>query len=178
LVPFSRRHFLSLSLGTGLLASLGIACQRPARDVLDQPGQQQTLAAYLDTLIPADETPSATQLGVSEKILSRAATDSDYLRLIKRGCDWLDAQAKQSGAAHFAALSEDQRERVINLAAEGEGGPWIEMFFDQTLADAFSHYYADPRSWRALDYAGPPQPRGFADYTQAPVRKVHGSNRF
>jgi hypothetical protein len=177
-VPFSRRHFLSLSLGTGLLASLGIACQKPARDVLGKPGQQQTLAAYLDTLIPADETPSATQLGVGEKFLSQAETDSNYLRLIKTGCDWLDVQAKQAGAAHFAALSEEQRERLINLAAAGEGGPWVEMFFDRTLADAFSHYYADPRSWRALDYPGPPQPRGFTDYTQAPVRKAHGSNRF
>jgi len=177
-VPFSRRHFLSLSLGTGLLASLSLACQKPARDVLGKPGQQQTLAAYLDTLIPADETPSATQLGVDEKLLAEAETDSAYLRLIRTGCEWLEEQAKQAGAAHFAALNEEQRERVVNLAAAGEGGPWVEMFFDRTLADAFSHYYADPRSWRALDYAGPPQPRGFADYTQAPVRKVHGASRF
>jgi len=177
-VPFSRRHFLSLSLGTGLWASLGVACQRSTRDVLGKPGQQQTLAAYLDTLIPADETPSATQLGVTEKILSQAATDSDYLRLLNKACDWLEAQAQQSGAAHFAALSEDQREQVIHLAAAGEGGPLVEMFFDQTLAAAFSYYYADPRSWPALDYAGPPQPRGFMDYTQAPISKVHGSSGF
>ena len=177
-MSLSRRQFFSLTLGTGLWASLGTACRRSAQDVLGQPGRQQTLEAYLDTLIPADDTPSATQLGVSEKILSRAATDSDYLRLLKRGCDWLDTQAKESGAAHFAALSEDQRERLIHLAAEGEGGPWVEMFFDQTLADAFSHYYADPRSWRSLDYPGPPQPRGFLDYTQAPTRKGQGSSGF
>lgn len=37
-----------------------------------------TLVAWLDTLIPADETPSATQLGVDRMMLARERKDPDY----------------------------------------------------------------------------------------------------
>lgn len=37
-----------------------------------------TLVAWLDSLIPADETPSATQLGVDRMMLARERKDPDY----------------------------------------------------------------------------------------------------
>lgn len=168
---FSRRRFLGFSLGAGLLTGVGLVFKKLFWPTPATTPEFQTLAAYLDTLIPADETPSATQLRITERLVAQAETDSGYQRLITKGCAWLDAQARQQGAAHFAALGEAQRERVINLAASGEAGLLAVMFFDRTRADAFSHYYAHPQSWRALDYAGPPQPQGFMNYTQAPSRR-------
>lgn len=168
---FSRRHFLGFSLTAGLLSGAGLLLKKFFWSAPTKTPEFQTLAAYLDTLIPADETPSATQVGVTERLIAETETDSGYQRLITKGCEWLDAQARRQGTAHFAALNESQRERVISLAATGEGGLLAVMFFDRTRASAFSHYYAHPQSWRALDYAGPPQPRGFMNYTQAPSRR-------
>jgi len=170
-VFFSRRRFLSFSLGTGLLTGTGFLFKKLFWSPSTTTPEFQTLAAYLDILIPADEAPSATQLGVTEHLIAEAANDSGYQRLISKGCTWLDAQAQQQGAAHFAALSEAQRERIVSLAAAGEGGLLAVMFFDRIRESAFSHYYAHPQSWRALDYDGPPQPRGFMNYTQAPSRR-------
>ncbi|MGH7960687.1 MAG: gluconate 2-dehydrogenase subunit 3 family protein [Candidatus Binatia bacterium] len=173
-MPFSRRRFLRVSLGTGLWASLGVGCAG-GKDTTPSSAAKsdhwQTLTAYLDTLIPADESPSATQLGVTAHLISRTEADSGYRQLLTNGCDALDAQARQYGVAHFAALSEPQREEVISLAAAGKAGLWAHMFFDRTQADAFSYYYAQPQSWHALEYAGPPQPRGFMDYAQPPTRR-------
>jgi hypothetical protein len=171
-MSFSRRRFLSLSLSTGLVASLGVNCKSISGRTPDQPDQlHDTLAAYLDTLIPADEFPSATQLGVGKHLVADTETDGGYRQLIEKGCEWLDAQAEQYGAARFAALSQAQREQVVSLAAAGKAGLLAHMFFDRMQADAFAHYYAHPQSWRALGYPGPPQPEGFMNYTQAPIRR-------
>jgi hypothetical protein len=178
LVALSRRHFLGLSLRTGLLAGIGIRFQNffSIAPGSSKPTQRQTLRAYLDTLIPADETPSATQLDVAEKIMAKAATDRGYERLIKQGCDWMDKQAKQYGAHNFSDLSEANREHVVSRAAEGEAGILPLMFFERTRADALFHYYGHPQSWRALGYAGPPQPGGFMNYAEAPTRQLNDLN--
>lgn len=168
---FTRRRFLRVSLGAGLLAPLGVGCTDAIQRLPSKPDQWQTLRAYLDTLIPEDESPSATQVGVTEKIISHMEANAGYRQFITKGCAWLDAQAKQYDAVHFAALSDAQREQVMSWAATGKATVFAQMFFDRTQADTFSFYYAHPRSWRALGYAGPPQPRGFMDYTQPPTRR-------
>lgn len=170
-MQFSRRRFLGLSLGAGLLAGIGFLFKKLFWSAPAQSPEFQTLAAYLDTLIPADEFPSATQLGVTERLMAQTEANDGYRQFIKKGCEWLDAQAKQYGAADFAALSEAQREQVVSLAATGKAGVSVQMFFDQTQAYAFIHYYAHPQSWRALGYGGPPQPQGFMNYTQAPIQR-------
>ena len=133
-----------------------------------KPPEFDTLAAFLDTLIPADETPSASQLGVTDKIIATGKKSRRYRKLIEKGCAWLDRQARQLGAAHFSALTETQRERIAQQAENGEGGLVPAFFFEHIKVEAFSHYYADPRIWANLGYAGPPQPLGFMNYTQPP----------
>lgn len=164
LIEISRRYFLGLSLLTGLLGGCG-KIFRPPPPKTTGPG---TLEAYLDTLIPPDESPGGGELGVAEKILAKAAKNSRYRRLIEAGSDWLDGEARKHGAERFADLSAAQREGVVTLAAAGKAGIQPLVFFHETRDDAFFHYYAHPRSWSALGYAGPPQPRGFMDYADAP----------
>lgn len=173
-MPLSRRRFLGLSLLTGILAG---ACSKILRSPLSRSNESiTTLEAYLDTLIPADETPGATQLGVAEKIMAKAAENSEYRRLIEQGCDWLDGEVRKYGAGRFADLSAAQREQVVTLAAAGKGGIPALIFFHETRDDAFFYYYAHPRSWSALGYAGPPQPKGFMNYAEPPRRKVYNSS--
>lgn len=71
----SRRSFLKWS--TAMLALTRLfpvyAGKQSSSQVPDA-----TLVAWLDTLIPADETPSATQLGVDRMMLARERKDPDY----------------------------------------------------------------------------------------------------
>lgn len=160
----SRRGFLKWSTVLWALARLfpaGAASQ-------SKPVEDKTLAAWLDTLIPADETPSATQLGVDRMMLDAARNDPDYQVVLRFGRKWLDAQARARGAADFAALDPVAREAVAAQAAAAGKEAAEYYFFQATQHEAFGFYYTQPGSWPGLGYRGPPQPLGYMDYTRKP----------
>lgn len=127
-----------------------------------------TLVAWLDTLIPADETPSATQLGVDRIMLAAERKDPDYRIVLDFGRNWLDEQARLQGAADFAALGTTGREAIAaRAAAAGEAPEYY--FFLSTRDEAFAFYYRQPESWPGLGYRGPPQPLGHMDYARKPA---------
>jgi hypothetical protein len=164
-----RRQFLKLALGAALLAWSGYLVQRILWPSALGKDELHTLAYYLDTLIPADQTPSATTLDVDKKIVAAATLDHRLRRLIKTGCAWLDAQAKDRyGVENFSSLSETQREHVVALAAAEKMDTLPRVFLERLRQDAFFHYYAQPASWSELPYAGPPQPKGHLDFYLPP----------
>ena len=145
-----------------------------AASTVVKPVSGATLGAWLDTLIPADETPSATQLGVDRMMLAAARTDPDYRIVLDFGRKWLDAQARSRGVRDFAALDMAGREAIITLAAgAGEDAPEYHFFLSMRQ-EAFAFYYARPESWPGLGYRGPPQPLGHMDYTQKPGHSLDG----
>ena len=165
----SRRKFLKLALGTTLLAWSGYLAQRILWPASLGKDELHTLAYYLDTLIPADQTPSATALAVDKKIVAAATLDHRLRRLITTGCAWLDTQAKDHyDVESFSSLSETQRESVVTLAAAEKIDTLPRVFFERLRQDAFFHYYAQPASWSGLAYAGPPQPKGHLDFYLPP----------
>ena len=153
----------------------GLAAWVPARLLLAAPtGTPQgkdslrALGPYLDTLLPADLTPSATGLGVDAAAVALAQANRSFERLLTLGCAWLDQQANELGVAEFSLLSEQPRVAIITIAEQSPAGSLPREFFTQTLGFAFHHYYAQPQSWRGLGYAGPPQPVGFPDHALPP----------
>lgn len=161
----TRRHLLKALLGAGLLPGLG-AKAGPATVM---PGGEATLSAFLDTLIPADpQSPSASALGLERAVLA-AAEGKPYRRLIDQGCQWLDHQAQARHRAPFAALDPDLRVALVRLAEAAPAKSLENVFFRALRDHALETYYADPGSWPALGYAGPPQPQGFLDFEQAPA---------
>lgn len=162
----TRRKFLKLTLGAGLVASSGYILKEVLIPSPIGAGERLTLEAFLETLIPSDLTPGALELGVARKILARASADARYRRLVKRGCGWLDGMSKRRGQAGYASLNESQREEVAGGAAAAPAGSVPRIFFEVMRSDAFFHYYANPASWAGLGYKGPPQPDGYRDYTE------------
>ena len=167
LSALSRRGFLRLLLALSALL--------PARLLLAAPVDKATrrisvraLGPYLDTLIPEDSTPSATQLGVDKALIDLARKRPQVARLIGLGCAWLDAQASERGAEGFAALDAAGREAVVALAEQSPARSLPRAFFELTQRQAFSHYYAQPAAWNGLGFAGPPQPMGFLDFAEPP----------
>jgi len=169
-----RLHRRRLLIGTLLL---GLATQ--ARVALAAAGAGSPaaaaatgtcLAALLDTLIPRDQSPGATDAGVHRVLLAKAARRAGYRGLLRAGCGWLDAQAPREGAAGFAALDAAARGRVVERAAAAAQGSLERRFFERVRDDAMFVYYAQPASWSSLGYRGPPQPVGFPDHAQPPQR--------
>jgi hypothetical protein len=163
----ARRAFMRmlLVLTTALPARLALASPT---HMTSQRVSLSALAPYLDTLIPADSTPSASQLGTDQAIIDLARRRDRSARLLGLGCAWLDQQASKRGAEDFAALPQAERNAIVALA---EGSPRYSLpktFFAFTQQQAFSHYYAQPAAWQGLGFDGPPQPVGFPDFAKPP----------
>jgi len=126
------------------------------------------LPAWLDTLIPPDETPGAGALGIADRIHGKALDVPAYQRLLTLGCAWLDQEARQRRAADFASLQPEERAAVASLAERSPAGSLPRVFFARTWDDARDFYYADPIVWPSLGYAGPPQPAGFPGHDRPP----------
>ena len=164
----SRRQLLLYSVAMGLLTWLLPA--RARQETSAQPSSE-TLKAYLDTLIPADETPSATQLGVDQQMLAKGRNDEGYQLALVVGTTWLDEQARERGARDFVSLDGSAGEAIVARAAEADSESVENLFFEITRTDAFLYYYARPESWHGItDYQGPPQPLGYMDYYLPPQK--------
>lgn len=177
----SRRGFLLWSGIAGLLGQsrrllgavvspdLLVSTDAPDSQVLDS-AQSRCLQAWVETLLPADEeSPGAAELGVAERITDKAIGNPDYLKLLRAGCLWLDRQAQVRGKLAYAELDMSGRDSIVSVAEQSKAKSVPRAFFIYTRDDAFGFYYTQPETWGMLDYPGPPQPRGFMDYTRPPA---------
>jgi hypothetical protein len=154
------------SMITGLFGWLPFV--RAARQEAN-PSMEATFRVWLDILIPADETPSASQLGVDEALLEKGQADTEYREVLVRGVAWLDRQARERGSSDFLSLAEADRFTIASRAASAGTDTLEGIFFAITRADAFIDYYARPEGWRGLSgYHGPPQPLGYMDFYRSP----------
>jgi hypothetical protein len=165
-MAITRRRFLRLGIGVGLLAASGYLFKTVLMPSKLSSYETGVLKAYLDTLIPPGDAPSASALGVLEKILEDAQADNALRRIIKKGCAWLDDMAGKRGSLPFASLGESDRDDIVELASHARGGSPEAVFFERIRTPAFSYYYSQVESWPYLGYDGPPQPKGFIDYAQ------------
>lgn len=127
-----------------------------------------TLSCFLDILIPEDLTPGATALNVDVEIISKSKRYKYYKNSLTKGCMWLQKNANTHGHENFCDLSRSQQEAIVASMEQSHPGSIENIFFHTILDDAFHYYYADPKSWVGLAYAGPPQPYGYSDYQLAP----------
>jgi hypothetical protein len=164
----NRRAFLRRAIGVALLLSGAHILRRvffPAR-IGDR--ERATLAAVLDTLLPDGELPGARRTGVLEPLLAQCAAQRQTRRAIVEGTALVEAAALRRGATSFAALGDEERAQILNECASAarESLPW---FFFRTVRDgAMRLHYLHPLAWRAAGLPHAPQPRGYADYDQAP----------
>lgn len=168
---FRRRHFVrSLVLLGSFL---------PARVLLALPLEKQQSAealsaipAFLDTLIPADVSPSASQLNVGPDLITAARQQSGFERLLILGCAWLNEQAQKQGQKQqkkkFENLDESSQIAIVKLAEQSADRSLPRVFFNAVQHYAFGIYYAHPETWVSLGYTGPPQPVGFPDHAKPP----------
>jgi hypothetical protein len=167
----NRRSFLKLLLGSALTLASGYFFKSVFWLPQLSTNEEETLSAFLDALIPEDETPGALSFGVPADIKKRAESDRDYRRMVKKGCEWLNGGAERYfSKPAFHLLGEEERDLVIAEMAQDNRSSLHSLFFHHIRRDAFFYYYGKPGSWKSISYKGPPQPIGFPDYYRAPQR--------
>ena len=125
----------------------------------------------VDIFIPDGDGPGAVQLGVPNNVHAWTGTHPKLTRLLAKTITWLDREAEKLDAKDFSSLNEGDRNALLTRLAQGVEGWEMQRYLLRLRAESMTHYYADRRGWAGLDYAGPPQPEGFMDYTQPPSRE-------
>jgi hypothetical protein len=173
MIPHWTQPSISLTRREWLKLLLVLSAWLPARLVMSAAGdpssvQPAALGPFLDTLLPAGDSPSATDLKVDKAIFSQAMGNRDLMRLVGVGCEWLDREARKNKTDSFALLDETARTRFVSQMESSPNRSLPKVFF-QSLRDlAFRYYYTQPESWAGLGYQGPPQPLGFPGHDMAP----------
>jgi hypothetical protein len=220
---FSRRNFLKLSaLGalftgswlTGLrnvaiqgnkhpdrLESYALAAEKKS---LNSPQErkfftqhQYTMVATVAALIvPTDETPGATEVGVADYIDQLIAHSKARQRRYRNGLNWIDRLSEKKYDKGFLMLKEEDQIALLHTIEENEPRPrlslsgftgrvlrkisriWTEKygignlnnFFRTTRKHVFYGYFSSPIIWKEIGYFGPPQPDGYSDYSRPPSK--------
>ncbi|WP_421781653.1 gluconate 2-dehydrogenase subunit 3 family protein [Kiloniella litopenaei] len=161
----SRRSFLTV--GVAFLLSFGSVFSRVS-NAQEIETNRAVFSAFLDTLLPATDSPSASELGVDLDILELSKSIKNYPQLISWGIQWLDYNARERYGAPFPDLSESQKINIVQIAEKSPADYNAHNFFKQVLADAMNAYYSKPITWKNLGFDGPPQPDGFLDFSASP----------
>ena len=160
-----RREFIGCWFGFFSFAGLPKAFASEQIKIVDSE-YTATFSALIDVLLPGDETPSGSDLGVDRKVLEYGRTVSNYSKLIQLGCYWLNLKSKALYKAKFIQLSDAQQIKVVTLLESSPQGNIEQQFFERVLSDAFRFYYSEPASWSLFALNGSPQPMGYPDYSQ------------
>jgi choline dehydrogenase-like flavoprotein len=97
-------------------------------------GRADLLRAVLDTIVPADDYPSASQAGGVEYLTRLLAERPEWTSRVARA---LDAAEAMASPRPFAELDQTQREAVVAAVAAGEDGRWLVEIVN-------AGFYADP----------------------------------
>ena len=154
-------------LGSGFWVFLGSAKYSFAKERINS-NAVMTFRHFLDTLIPEDVSPSATQINLDAVLLDHAKKIQNYEKLIFLGCNWLDLQSDAFYKKKFINLSLVEKDKIVEFASKNRSGSIPAEFFNRVRRDAFTFYYAKPSSWAGLKFSGPPQPKGYIDYQESP----------
>jgi hypothetical protein len=141
------------------------------------PAQARTLEVLTSRLLPQDDRPPGDRVPVAARIdaLLTAGEVDGY----RKGDqpwpeDWwpvglasLDVTASALSGVVFADLTENDRDDIILAAAHDTvpGDLWQRLpapaFIAGAVDQMVSVYYADPRAWAEIGWAGPANPRGY-----------------
>ena len=169
----TRRRWLRLVAGGAMVAAIagGLAWKYRQLRLSWLPimqHEQAMITRIVDLLVPRDETPGALDLGVHRLVISELSDNRTRAKGFAEALLDLDRHALAEHGAEFLELNATLQETLLlTLAAAPRrtpGGRFIRLL----RYDTMRHYYARPEVWPSLGFDGPPQPRGFIDYTQPP----------
>jgi hypothetical protein len=129
----------------------------------------EVLPSLLDALIPPDETPSATQLGIPAKILALAQGIPNYPVMLGEGARWLNQMAGQGHGRPFIQLKGPEQDAILDKAFSSPAGTLPHVYLHRIREDAMRLYYQDPRSWRGTGISRPLQPLGYPGHDRPPL---------
>lgn len=169
----TRRSFIKTLavgiLGNGIISSLPLKVFAKTKDdngieieegfkVFNQE-TQLNMEALAETLVPGSKKIGIKQIFID--YISREPGDAGFF---DAGLWNLDTISKSKfKKPYYKLTSEREQKSVINHVSAHNS-----MFFGRFRRKIIELYYSNPAVWKMLPYNGPPQPRGFMDYSLPP----------
>jgi len=169
----TRRSFIKTVavgiLGNGLISSLPLKVFAKTKDdngieieegfkVFNQE-TQQSMEALAETLVPGSK-----QLGIRRIFIDYISKEPGLAGFFDAGLWNLDSISRLKFKKPFYELTKmDEKKVVIEHVSVRN-----RMFFAGFRKKIIELYYSNPAVWKGLSYNGPPQPRGFMDYSLPP----------
>jgi gluconate 2-dehydrogenase gamma chain len=137
----------------------------PYRPQFFSTDEYRTIDVLTELIIPRDDTPGASDAGVSEFIDFMAAHGEEELQAMRSGLQWLETRARTTQGADFVSLSHDQQAALLEgMARKSVGNDDAgRKFFLLVRRYTVMGYYTSRVGLEELDYPG------LRLYTQSPA---------
>jgi hypothetical protein len=120
---------------------------------------QMNMERLAEALVPGSKS-----LGIKEKVMKVVRADKGTAGFLDAGFWHIDALSRNKYAKPFYKLENKEHINTLIKYISVKN----RLFFNQFRNLVIKLYYSDPEAWRKLSYDGPPQPKGFMDYADAP----------
>jgi len=166
-IKLTRRQFALAGALTGAATVIGCRGSNTGNGDSLSDAHARTLAALCDQIIPADDFPSASQVGVVNYIDNQLARHYRLHRAAYRdGLETIDSMSRDRFGIAFADATPAQQLQIA-LGLEKQHSDFFDLVREHTMEG----YYGAPRhggnrdevSWRMLGLDDPPL-RGRAQY--------------
>jgi hypothetical protein len=109
--------------------------------------QQTTLRATIDRIIPPEQFLGGWEAGVGDYLARQFIGDlAAFIGQYKAGLDALDAAARQTHKAPFAALPTATQDGLLGQIEAGDEGAELAQFFALLVTHTMEGYYGDPEN--------------------------------
>ena len=126
-----------------------------------------TLDAFVDSVIPRDETPGALDAGVADAVLATIQSQPEVARLLETGLEALERASRAHCGRLFASASTEDRQALLRALAEGREppgwgpeGPPVGPFWNVARGLVVRLFYGSPAGWAEVGFPGPSVDRG------------------
>ena len=126
---------------------------------------QKILGAFAEALMPGSK-----EINIQAKIMSYVNRDRAAATFFDAGLWNIDSLSRSRYDKPFYDLKDKDSIKSLMKHVKAKNGP----FFNQFRYLIIRLYYSDPIVWKKLSYNGPPQTKGFMDYSEPPeqVKKI------
>jgi len=120
---------------------------------------QKTMEALAEALLPGSR-----KINIKEKVMSYVDRDRGAATFLDAGFWNIDSISKSKYKKHFYNLKDkNDIDALINHVQIKN-----PIFFNHFRNLIVRLYYSDPKVWKQLSYNGPPQTKGFMEYSEPP----------
>ncbi len=120
---------------------------------------QKSMVALAEALMPG-----SNEIGMRDKLMQYANRDRAGAAIIDAGIWNLDSLSRSKYEKRFYELKDEAKTNKLIKYIKVKN----PTFFKQFKYLVVRLYYTDPVIWKKLSYNGPPQPKGFLDYSEPP----------